>query len=78
MTQSAPPTALNVAELEWRGKAVKWAMSRWQAEVASRPLVNVHRRALDTTWRQVIRHFGGDPDVLIGPSHDELVAQQKG
>jgi hypothetical protein len=52
----------------------EWAISRWNAEVANRPLNNVHRRALDTTWRQVIRHGGGDPDVLLGPSHDDLVA----
>ena len=49
-----------------------WAVARWRAEVENRPLQNVHRRALDTTWRQVIRRFGGDPDALIGPSHDEL------
>lgn len=50
-----------------------WAVSRWKAEVENRPLVNVHRRALDDTWRQVIRHLGGDPDDLLGMvSHDEL------
>jgi hypothetical protein len=50
-----------------------WAVSKWQSEVANRPLQNVHRRSLDTTWRQVIRYFGGDPDALVGPSHDDLV-----
>lgn len=54
--------------------SVAWACSRWQAEVAIRPLKNIYRRALDTTWRQVVRHFGGDPEKLLGPSHDELVA----
>lgn len=53
---------------------VDWAVSRWNAEVKNRPLVNVHRRSLDTTWRQVIRHFGGDDVGLCGPSHDELMA----
>lgn len=53
---------------------VAWAVSRWHAEVANRPLINVHRRSLDDAWRQVIRHFGGDPDALIGPAHDALVA----
>lgn len=54
--------------------AVNWAAERWHAEVANRPLQNVHRRALDGTWRQVIRHFGGDPKALCGPSHDELIS----
>lgn len=52
-----------------------WAVSRWNDEVKHRPLVNVHRRTLDDTWRQVIRYFGGDPDKLIGPSHDMLMMQ---
>ncbi|MGJ4857024.1 hypothetical protein ACN6KF_003008 [Labrys sp. La1] len=54
--------------------AVAWAVSRWNAEVANRPLVNVHRRSLDDAWRQVIRHFGGDPEALCGAAHDELLA----
>jgi hypothetical protein len=49
-----------------------WAVERWHAEVAHRPIVNVHRRSLDDTWRQVIRRLGGDPLSLIGPAHDEL------
>lgn len=52
---------------------VKWAVSRWEAEVKNRPLQNIHRRSLDTTWRQVIRYFGGDDFGLCGPAHDELV-----
>lgn len=51
---------------------VDWAASRWQSEVANRPLQNIHRRTLDDTWRQVVRHFGGDDKMLLGPSHDEL------
>ena len=50
-----------------------WAVSRWNAEVLHRPLVNIHRRSLDDAWRQVIRRFGGDPDALVGPRHDDLV-----
>jgi len=53
---------------------VEWAAQKWRDEVANRPLVNVHRRSLDDTWRQVMRHFGGDPDELVGPSHDARLA----
>src|SRR5690606_22731683 len=42
---------------------VDWAVDRWHAEVANRPLINVHRRTLDSTWRQVIRRLGED-DVV--------------
>lgn len=56
---------------------LKWAVSRWNAEVLHRPLVNVHRRTLDDTWRQVIRHAGGDDVVILGPRHDDLVAMAK-
>jgi hypothetical protein len=52
---------------------VDWAVGRWQAEVANRPLQNMHRRSLDGTWRQVIRHFGGDAVILCGPAHDDLL-----
>lgn len=50
-----------------------WAVNSWMLEVKNRPLINVHRRTLDDTWRQVIRYFGGNPDSLIGPSHDALM-----
>lgn len=53
-----------------------WAVSRWEAEVQNRPLQNVHRRSLDATWRQVIRHFGGDDRMLVGPTHDELISRR--
>lgn len=52
---------------------VKWAVEKWTEEVKNRPLRNVHRRALDTTWRQVIRHFGGDDELLCGPRHQDLI-----
>jgi hypothetical protein len=51
-----------------------WTVERWRAEVLARPLRNIHRRALDGTWRQVMRRMGGDPDALVGPCHDELLA----
>lgn len=54
---------------------LSWACGRWRDEVQDRPLVNVHRRTLDDTWRQVVRYAGGDPDELLGPSHDELRAR---
>lgn len=53
---------------------LQWAIGRWNAEVKDRPLVNIHRRTLDDTWRQVIRHCGGDPDALVGPNHSALLA----
>lgn len=52
-----------------------WAVQQWNDEVSKRPMVNVHRRSLDDAWRQVIRYFGGDPEKLIGPNHDELRSQ---
>lgn len=53
---------------------IEWAVSRWEAEVKNRPLQNIHRRTLDDTWRQVIRHYGGDDVGLCGLPHDELLA----
>lgn len=53
---------------------VAWAVVRWETEVKNLPLVNIHRRTLDDTWRRVIRQFGGDPDALVGPCHDALLA----
>ncbi|WP_304308108.1 hypothetical protein [Pseudacidovorax intermedius] len=52
-----------------------WAAERWHAEVAQRPLENVHRRSLDDTWRQVLRYLGVDDRVRLGPTHDELLQQ---
>ena len=44
-----------------------WAEGRWEAEVRNRPRQNVHRRALDTAWRQVIRRLGGAQPVEEAP-----------
>lgn len=63
---------LKVAKLD----IMQWAVARWEVEVRDQPLHNVHRRTLDRTWRQIIRKYGGDDEVLIGPSHDELVSRQ--
>lgn len=52
--------------------ALAWAVSRWEAEVKNRPLKSIHRRSLDTTWRQVIRYLGGNDRALCGPTHDDL------
>lgn len=60
-----------------QANGLAWAVSRWQAEVSQRPLVNVHRRTLDDTWRQVIRYFGGDPAKLLGPDHDTLLMRSR-
>lgn len=68
------PQAASVST-EGPDTAVLWAVGRWKAEVENRPLVNKNRRALDDTWRQVIRHFGGDPGLLLPlPNHDTMVA----
>jgi len=37
----------------------RWVLGRWDAEVADRPLCNIHRRTLDETWRQIYRHLTG-------------------
>ncbi|WP_239687113.1 Lar family restriction alleviation protein, partial [Burkholderia cenocepacia] len=55
-------------------KLLEWAVGRWEAEVKNRPLINVHRRSLDDTWRQVIRQCGGDDVSLLGPRHGDLLA----
>ncbi|MCF6780873.1 hypothetical protein [Stutzerimonas stutzeri] len=52
---------------------LEWVVDRWHAEVANRPLINLHRRTLDSTWRQVIRRLGEDDVVLIGPRHDDML-----
>ena len=56
-----------------------WVAERWHAEVAQRPLVNVHRRSLDDVWRQVLGHLGvADHQARLGPTHDELLGTPKG
>ncbi|MDN8060141.1 hypothetical protein [Burkholderia gladioli] len=62
------------ATADERAALLQWATERWDAEVKHRPLINVHRRSLDDTWRQVIRHCGGDDVSLLGPRHDALLA----
>lgn len=58
-------------------RLIRWAVSRWHTQVRDRPLCNIHRRSLDDTWRQVVRWAGGDVEALLGPSHDELLSQEK-
>lgn len=70
------PAGESVTVDAWQKNELYWAVGRWNAEVLLRPLQNIHRRALDTTWRQVIRHFGGDDEQLCGPRHDQLVEEQ--
>ena len=57
-----------------KAEALRWAVRRWKAEVSLRPIVNVHRRSLDDTWRQVVRYCDGDAATLLGPSHSDLLA----
>lgn len=68
------PAGWKLVPVEPTPDLLSWAVDRWLAEVSNRPLVNKNRRTLDDTWRQVIRFAGGDPDELIGPSHDALLA----
>jgi len=69
-----PVPAAGDMEKTFAGNALSWAVDRWNAEVANRPLVNRNRRPLDDAWRQVMRYFGGDPEALVGKAHDELLA----
>ena len=48
---------------------IEFAVDSWNSQVKNRPLVNIHRPALDSVWRQVIKWAGGDPEALLGPSH---------
>ena len=73
ITKEELANAMSYATRNCYNFVVAWAVERWDAEVKYRPLVNVHRRTLDDTWRQVIRRFGGDPDALVGLSHDALL-----
>jgi hypothetical protein len=54
---------------------VRWVVQRWKAEVAERPLKNIHRRTLDDTWRQIYRHLTGRE--MQFPTHDELLAKRE-
>ena len=73
--QMTPQEAWKAGEEAQRFSTLQWAVERWRLEVESRPLVNIHRRSLDDTWRQVIRHLGGDPATILGPDHDDLLAE---
>lgn len=53
-------------------KVIEFAVQSWMNQVSARPLQNVHRRTLDSVWRQVIRFAGGD-DMVLGPRHDDLL-----
>jgi hypothetical protein len=64
-----------IASTDGNKDSLAWAIEKWSDEVSRRPLVNVHRRTLDDTWRQVIRRFGGDDVLLCGPTHDQLLSQ---
>lgn len=63
---------MSTAEPVSEQTVLEWCVDRWEKEVKNRPMQNVHRRSLDDTWRQIIRHLGGDDHALCGPTHDEL------
>lgn len=74
---AAPPTqaiAEVVTDERIKTDLLNWAVDKWYGEVSNRPVVNIHRRSLDDTWRQVIRKLGGDDVLLCGLRHDDLVA----
>lgn len=68
------PTGQQAGTVDRQG-LIDWVAERWHAEVANRPMVNVHRRSLDDTWRQMLRHLGVDARSRLGPTHDELRAE---
>lgn len=65
-----PVTPTNEALLDF-------ALRRWHESVAGCPLVNAHRRTRDDVWREVISFAGGDPELLIGPRHEAMLAEQE-
>ena len=72
--QIAEPASQTLVMDTHRRNGLAWAVAQWESEVKNRPMVNVHRRNLDGTWRQVVRYFDGDPDALLSPSHDDLLS----
>lgn len=66
----------NAREAAGYARVLEWAVSGWKAEVENRPLENKNRRSLDDVWRQVVRFAGGDPDALLGPSHDAAMRME--
>ncbi|GKS85833.1 hypothetical protein AVMA1855_16795 [Acidovorax sp. SUPP1855] len=73
LAATQPPTARREQDAH-QANGLAWAVHRWESEVKERPMGNVHRRSLDDAWRQVVRYFGGNPDALLGPSHDAAMA----
>ena len=69
-----PDTTQQSSGADGNREPIMWAVEKWRDEVQNRPLHNVLRRTLDDTWRTVMRKFGGNPEELVGPSHDDLVA----
>ena len=74
----ATPAAQAASEGDFRIAFHEWAVAGWRSEVQNRPLVNIHRKRLDDFWRHAIRKAGGDPDAIVGPSHDALSAPPAG
>lgn len=58
-----------------RETVVSWIVEQWHAEVADRPLVNIHRQRLDNKWRELLDRFAVDHRARLGPTHMELVEQ---
>lgn len=74
-TLTGPLVAAGLVPGGYRQELIDWAAEQWHAQVANRPMVNVHRRSLDDVWRQVLRHLGVDDRARLGPTHDELRAE---
>ena len=54
-----------------KAELAEWVIAKWDSEVKSRPLKNVYRRVLDTTWRQIYTKITGSE--LPRPRHDDEV-----
>jgi hypothetical protein len=61
---------------EYKDHLAGWVLSRWRAEVENRPIVNIHRRTLDGTWRQIYRKITGEE--IAAPTHEQLLNTCKG
>jgi hypothetical protein len=70
---SADAPVQQAGELE---TVANWIAEQWHAEVANRPLVNVHRKRLDDKWRQLLERLHVDHRARLGPTHDELTGEQ--
>lgn len=46
-----------------QNELLDWIIERWDAEVANRPKENIHRRTLDSTWRQIYRYISGGEEL---------------